>query len=153
MQSWPSWTLWWANGRSLCPTREEIITDRGHQRAAMVKICGGWQKRICIVRKWSTVPLTFSENVLYGRSMGWVFEFSSNISPYVQLFWICRWTDMQQMTSVTPYIVQLMLIHKHFKLIFLLTFSKAHLSCVYSAYLLMKPSNLSGMIVLEYKTL
>lgn len=33
---------------------------------------------------------TFSEKVLYGRSMGWVLPFSSKTSPYVQLFWILK---------------------------------------------------------------
>ena len=36
-----------------------------------------------------------------------------------------------------------------YRVLIQLTFSKAHLSCVSSAYLLMKPSSLSGMIVLR----
>lgn len=36
---------------------------------------------------------TFSEKVLYGLSIGWVFAFSSSTSPYDQLFWICNVGD------------------------------------------------------------
>lgn len=43
---------------------------------------------------------TFSEKVLYGRSIGCVFAFSSSASPYDQLFWIWKHnTDIYHIIS------------------------------------------------------
>lgn len=119
--------------------------------------------------------LTFSENVLYGRSMGWVLAFSSSVSPYDQLFWIWNIHVQIQLSimltnlalclfKVICYVLQQpnMLVQIQLKISINLsvwwqwvktnvTFSKAHLSWVYSAYLLMKGSSLSGMIVLWWE--
>lgn len=86
---------------------------------------------------------TFSEKVLYGRSMGWVLAFSSRTSPYVQLFWIWKMKTKVWKSILNP------TMHLAFKNELILTFSKAHLSCVCSANLLMKASSLSGMMVLQ----
>lgn len=155
MQAWLLLILWLASGRSLCPAREKSQCD---QRQEIWNRC---------VPTWKTC--TFSEKVLYGLSIGWVLAFSSSASPYDQLFWIWKHKqgtlsrvltqDKRPINETNNYIcVVLSLTCSECVSIqgrkcdeSRQTFSKAHLSCVYSAYLLMNGSSLSGMMVLCWR--
>lgn len=88
--AWLWWILWWANDKSPCPENQRqeglkinwVSTDNKNTNnceglSFFLPVCTlSWfwpHRRLRVI--------TFSENVLYGRSIGWVFAFSSNTSP------------------------------------------------------------------------